>query len=319
MKDNFIYKLNLADWLNEPGHLQGVAWTILACIFSNMTDTTIRLVSGNLHAMQITFFRLLIGTLIVFPVLLYQGKKTFIIKNKRLHFVRIIIGFCAIACWVYGAGITTLPSITTISFTCPIFVLFFAYIFLGEKSCWKRITSVAVGFIGVIIIAYFEKGGALQNINFFFLHPGVMFLIFGAILFAMSDILNKKMVCSENILSLLFYFYLGTAIISFIPALYFWKAVNSQELFYLFLHGLGGALILYCILKAANATEISSIAPYKYMELIFSIVVAYIIFKEIVSASTVIGASLIIPSAFFIAYYEIKKNRNISQGVKVVS
>ena len=55
------------------------------------------------------------------------------------------------------------------------------------------------------------------------------------------------------------------------------------------------------------------------MELIFSIVVAYIIFKEVISMSTVIGASLIIPSAFFIAYYEIKKNQNLSQGIKVAS
>ena len=203
-----------------------------------------------------------------------------------------------------------MPSITTISFTCPIFVLIFAYVFLGEKSCWKRITSVAIGFIGVIIIACFEKREFNQANNFLFFHSGVMVLVFSAVLFAMSDILNKKMVSSEGILSLLFYFYLGTAIISFIPAICFWKTVGVQELFYLFLLGLGGVLILYCILKAANATEISAIAPYKYVELVFSIIVSYVVFREVVSLSTIIGATLIIPSAVFIAYYEIKKNRD---------
>jgi len=39
-------------------------------------------------------------------------------------------------------------------------------------------------------------------------HSGVIFLFLAAVLFAMSDILNKKLVASESIFSLLFYFYL---------------------------------------------------------------------------------------------------------------
>jgi len=64
---------------------------------------------------------------------------------------------------------------------------------------------------------------------------------------------------------------------------------------------------LYCILKATNATEISSIAPYKYLELIFSIIMGYILFGEIIKWSTLLGAGLIIPSSILIAYYEINK------------
>lgn len=300
----------LLKWLSSTGHFQGIFWTICASFFSNLCDTSVRLVGNNLPAMQITFFRLFFGTLIVLPLLFYKGRSSFMAKNKSGHFFRIILGFGAMACWICGASQTSLPSITTISFSCPLFVLPLAYIFLGEKSDWRRMLSVSMGFLGVLIIAFFEKSSANNVGGFMSLHPGIGFLLLGAVLFALSDIVNKKMISSENLYSLLFYFYLGTAVISFIPALLVWKSVSHTELFYLLILGVGGVSILYCILKAANATEISAIAPYKYVELVFSICFGYVLFKEVIKMSTVIGASLIIPSALLIAYYEIKKERN---------
>ena len=133
----------------------------------------------------------------------------------------------------------------------------------------------------------------------------------------MSDILNKKMLASENLFSLLFYFYLGTALISFIPALLVWRQMGYEEMFYLLVLGVGGVSVLYCILRAANATGIASIAPYKYIELVFSVIMGYVLFKEVIKISTVIGAILIIPSALLIAYYEINKEKKILKFAQV--
>ena len=296
-------------WINNKGLSQGIFWIVFASFFSNLNDTAIRLVGSDLPAMQIAFFRFFFGTLVLLPLMLYKGKSSFVIKNKPWHILRIIVGFTAIACWIYGASQTSLPSITTISFACPILVLPLAYIFLGEKSDWKRLLSVGIGFIGVVIIACFEKNTIAKTSEILFFHPGVVFLFLGAVLFALSDVLNKKMLASENLFSLLFYFCLGTTIISLIPALLTWQKMNLSETFYLFIMGAGGCSILYCILKAAHATEISSLAPYKYVELIISIIMGYLLFNEIIKIPTIIGAGLIIPSALLIAYYEIKKER----------
>ena len=304
-------------WVNEKGHAQGIFWTICASFFSNVCDTSIRLVGDTLPTMQITFSRLFFGTILLCPFLVYKGKGSFAIKDKKGHLVRIVIGFGAMVCWIYGASQTTLPSITTLSFVCPLFVLPLAYIFLGEKSDRKRIALVGVGFIGVIIIAFFEKGDIIKGANILFFHPGVVFLFFGAILFAMSDILNKKLLDSENLFSLLFYFYFGTALISFIPALLVWQQMGFKETAYLLIQGAGGIAILYCILKAASATEISSIAPYKYIELLFSIIIGYVLFHEMIRFSTIIGAGLIIPSVLFIAYNEINKDKEAFQEKKM--
>jgi S-adenosylmethionine uptake transporter len=300
----------LGAWLNSQGHFQGIFWTVCACFFSNLGDITIRTLGSDLPAMQITFFRLFFGVLVLLPILVYKGKSAFYIKNKKHQFARIFVGFSAIACWVYGASQTSLPSITTISFVCPLLVLPLAYFFLGEKSDWRRLLAVGLAFLGVVIIAFFEglEGGQLIS-DKLLLHKGVLFLFLGAGLFALSDILNKKMVASENIYSLVFYFNLGAALISLVPALLVFKPLDLRAITYLFMAGISGVLLLYCILKATAATDISSIAPYKYFELILSIIMGYLLFNEIIKVSTVIGAGLIVPSALLIGYHEIKKER----------
>jgi len=126
-------KTKIFSWLNGKGHFQGIFWTICASFFSNMCDLSVRLVSNAIPPMQITFFRLFFGTLILLPLILFKGKAIFRIQNKRWHLFRIIIGFGAMFCWIYGAGRTTLPSATIMSFVCPIFVLPLAYLFLKES------------------------------------------------------------------------------------------------------------------------------------------------------------------------------------------
>jgi Permeases of the drug/metabolite transporter (DMT) superfamily len=299
---------NIINWVNKKGHVQGIFWTISSCFFSNVCDVLVRCLGVSLPAMEITFFRLFFGALLLLPIVLKQGKTAFRINNKRWHLVRVIVGFGAMACWVYGASITSLPSITTISFACPLFVLPLAYLFLGEKSDWRRVLSVVFGFLGVIIIAIFE-GNEATAFNYFSIHLGVSYLLVAAILFAFSDVLNKKMIATESLVSLLFYFYFGTTLLAIVPALVVWQGVALKDLFGLLLLGASGILVLYCILRAVESTEIASVAPYKYIELIFSIVIGYFLFNELIKLPTLIGAALIIPSSFLIAYHEVYRKR----------
>jgi S-adenosylmethionine uptake transporter len=48
-------------------------------------------------------------------------------------------------------------------------------------------------------------------------------------------------------------------------------------------------------------------SPYRYLELLSSAIIAYIIFGEVPSTSTIYGALIIVPSTFFIIYSEKKE------------
>ena len=63
------------------------------------------------------------------------------------------------------------------------------------------------------------------------------------------------------------------------------------------------------MLKAFAATDISALAPYRYVELFFAGGFGFVLFGEIPTIMTLIGAAIIVPSTFTIAIYETNKQR----------
>ena len=105
---------------------------------------------------------------------------------------------------------------------------------------------------------------------------------------------------------MLFYSSIITALISLPFALQNWIIPSIHELLLLFILGIGSNLILFFILKAFTYADATAMSPYRYLELLSSTIIAYIIFGEVPSTSTIYGALIIIPSTFFIMYSEKK-------------
>lgn len=294
-------------WFTRKGYLQGVFWIVLVCLISNLNDILMRLAGTRLPSMEISFFRFFFSVLTLIPFMIARGKTAFKTAQPGFHLLRAILGFGAVAFWCTGVSKTPLAVVSTIALTVPIFVLPMASLFLRENVGWQRTTATLAGFIGILIILKGTAQGASLFNSLNHLENGSLFLIAAAILFALSDILNKKMVHQESPLTMLFYFAAGTSLFGLIPALTVWIPPTFSEMLYLFCLGAGGNLILYFLLKAFAATDVSALAPYRYVELIFATFFGYILFQEIPTLMTLLGAAIIIPSTFAIAYYETRQ------------
>jgi S-adenosylmethionine uptake transporter len=102
-------------------------------------------------------------------------------------------------------------------------------------------------------------------------------------------------------LSMLFYSALVTTLLGFLPAFYFWQNPTLPDLILLFCLGAGSNLILFCLLKGFALVAVSAVAPYRYLEVVFSTIFGYIIFIETPGFYTYIGALIIIPTTLMIA------------------
>lgn len=309
-------------WLNSKGYAQGVFWIILVSLISNSNDIVMRFLGTRLPSMEIAFFRFFFATLILLPIMAYKGIGSFKTSRPLLHIARGILGFGAIACWCYGVTKVPLAIVSTIALTVPLFVLPMAIIFLRENVGWQRVIATFTGFVGILIIVYPDINlNEISSVNLSSF--GILYLLSAAILFALSDILNKAMVSKESQLTLLFYFALVTTISGAIPAYNVWVQPNLPELGLLLALGMGGILILYCLLKAFSAIDVSALAPYRYVELISATCFGYLLFGEIPTGHALGGAVLIVASTFIIAYYEThkekKKNKRIEESLKKVA
>ena len=307
-------KLNFTaqSWFFKPGYAQGVFWIVIVAIISSMNDVLMRLTGSRLPSMEIAFFRFFFAFLTLLPIMAKQGKQAFETSRPLLHLLRAILGFGAVAFWCTGVSMVPLAVVSTLALTIPLFVLPMAIVFLKEQVGWQRAAATLSGFFGIAIImnGATEAQDILNSLQS--LDNGTLFLTAATILFALSDILNKKMVVKESTLTMLFYFAAGTAMCGVIPAYMVWEAPNLTELFYLFCLGAGGNLILFCLLKAFAATDVSALAPYRYVELIIACFFGFILFGEIPSMATLMGAAVIIPSTFAIAYYETRHQKALA-------
>lgn len=288
-------------WFNSKGYLQGIFWMLVVCLISNSNDVLIKHVGGRLSGAEVAFFRFLFSTLVLLPFMALQGRSSFVTRYPGAHCCRALLLMFAMAPWCYGVAALPLTLATTLAFTTPFFVLPLARIFLKEQVGWQRWFATLFGFIG-IVVALHPTGDSFN--------PMALALVVSTVMFATLDIINKKLLTEdETLLSMLFYSALGTAVLGFIPALLTWQVPTLQELFFLFLLGCGGSLILFCLLKAYAATEISALQPFKYVELILSGVFGFVIFQEFPTFSTILGALIIIPSTLYITIYETRKQQ----------
>lgn len=287
-------------WFMRKGYPQGAFWAVMITLVSVANDILMRLLGAGLDIIQISFFRFFFGVIAVVPLMVSHGATLFKTSRPWMHFWRAILGVGAIggACW--SVNLLPLSDNTIIMSSQPFFFLPLAVVFLKEKVDMSRWIAVFIGFIGLLIM--FQPG--TEALRLVALVP-----IMAAILFAMSDVVAKKMVSTENTQTMLFYFAVGTTLITLAPALLVWKTPSLYQLGMLALLGIGGNLIQVCMIRAFSATDASALSPFRYVEFVFAALFGFLFFFEIPTLVTLGGGAFIIAGTAYISYYETRKGQ----------
>ncbi|MGI4776258.1 MAG: DMT family transporter, partial [Janthinobacterium lividum] len=229
------------------------------------------------------------------PFIIYCGKETLKTNNPFVHLTRGFLLFCGMTAWTYGLTVSPVTTGTVVSWAIPLFTLILAVFFLKENIIWQRWVVTFVGLVGILVIL--NPNGADFN-------PETSIFVFASVIFATLDIINKKFIVKESMLSMLFYSAVVTMILSIPATVINWQTPSFDNLALLFILGASANLILFFILKAFALAEITALAPYRYLELIISSLAAYLVFNEMPSKNTLAGALILIPSTLFIIYSE---------------
>jgi S-adenosylmethionine uptake transporter len=195
--------------------------------------------------------------------------------------------------WCKGLTLVKVSTATVVNFTIPIFVLILAAILLKETFNLVRFMATVFSLIGIVVVL----GPASSDFNVL-----SMLLVISALMFASLDVINKKFISNEGMLVMLFYSSFFTMLLSAIPAYITWVMPSKSDFILFVILGIGANLILYCLLKSFEVVEASFVAPYRYLEFIFSAVMGYMFFAEIPDKATLYGAIVIVISTLIVVY-----------------
>ncbi len=282
-------------------YARAIVWFVLSLIASCGNDAIMKYVGTNISPWQVAFFRCLFGTVTLLPVMLYYGKASFKTQRPLLHVVRGGLLSAAIGLWSHGIQAEPITIATIMSFTVPIFTLMLAPILLKERVTRAMWLVTWVGFAGIVLV--------LQPEDWSF-HTSSLLFVLATILFAILDIINKKYVTQEPMLCMLFYSTLIATVVMAFPALCVGALPTTRHtLGWLLALGIGSNAILYFLLKAFALANASSLAPFRYLELLISMGVGYVFFQELPSIRSYLGAAVIAPCALFLVYHQGRKTK----------
>jgi len=271
------------------------------CTFSIM-DLLVKW-SSDYPTGEVLFFRGFFGLLPTYFLIPKNKLKTFYItKRSKEHLFRCLMGLVALIAIVVALRELPLAVVVSLSYAAPLFITVLSIFLLNEKVGIFRWLAVLIGFVGVIIIA--EPG--FKGMNYLYFLP----LIF-CIGMAFVTITIRKLSKTEPIWLISIFFTITISIAGLATIPMGWKMPNLQDFILLALIGVTGGSANLFLTQSYKLSEVSLVAPLKYLALVFAIGFGYLIWNEIPTLKTLIGASLVVLASLIIFRREIYHKQTI--------
>ncbi|MDO6736421.1 DMT family transporter [Wenyingzhuangia sp. 2_MG-2023] len=251
---------------------------------------------NDFSAYQIVFFRS-VGTLFFTIPLIIKAKVSFLGNHKKLLFLRGLAGVISLTCFFQSLNYLALGTAVSLRYTSPIFAAIFAFIFLKEKIKPMQWFLFLIAFAGVLIIKGF--GVDVNSL-------GLIFVMLSAVSLGLIFVLIRKIGNSEHPLVIINYFMVMAFVFGGLMSINHWRHPNFIEWLLLLSLGFFGYIGQLYLTKAVQSYETNVIAPLKYLEVVFMILIGAFWFGETYNLWTLLGVLLIMFGLVYNVYLKRK-------------
>ena len=221
-----------------------------------------------------------------------------VIKSPLGHVCRGLLFAIASFAFVISLKHLTFAQTVCIAFAGPLFMTVMARQFLGEQVGIHRVLAVVAGFIGVVIII--DPGAS--DFRWIMLLPLVV-----ALGDAARDIITRKIAPGESTFSIVFTSSLIIGLVALVISL-----PNLQPVQLIHLPRFGVSLVATIIaysfmVEAYRHAPASLIAPFRYVQIIWTILAGIIIWQEFPAMNVYLGTSLTVGAGIYIVWRETRR------------
>ena len=248
---------------------------------------------------ELVFFRSL-SSLVITAVVLKTNKISFRPNRPAMLVLRGIVGVTSMALFFLAAHYIPIGSAVTIRYIAPLFAAVMALFFLKEKIYPLQWIFFFAAFFGVVLIKGFSS-----DISLF----GVSLVVISALFSASVYIIIAKIGQDDHSLLVVFYFMLIATLVGGIGGIFGFIIPTIEELFLLLILGVFGFFGQLFMTKAFQAGNASSIAPIKYVEVVFTVSFGIYWFGELYTVQSFVGMFLVIFSLSLNSLYKARKAR----------
>lgn len=284
--------------ITKNPNIYGLQFWFLNEIFMLTHIILVKFLVGDFLPIQIVFIRTLSSTIILLPVVLSRGDGKVFKENILINMLRVGFSSAAITINFFTISQLQLAQVSTIGYLRPAVMSLIAFFFLKEKQSRVRWLMIFLGFIA-IWYAFKPEASELKLV--------ALLAIFGMFCGSSATIIQKHLSSKMDNLPLMVWYSVGVCIVSAPFALYFWSQPNLTQWVLMILIGLLATTAQFFYIKAFRNAEASFLAPMMYFHIIPVTIIGFLIFSEVPSKNTLIGASFILFALIVLTVLETRK------------
>lgn len=280
----------------------GISLMMISDILIVSMGALAKALGEDISALEVAFYKSALTLIGVSALMIHKSDwSLFKTSHFKAQFFRATIGNVNAILLFWSYMLLPLGVAATFFYAAPIFIVVQSILFLGERAGWVRWSAVLFGFVGIVLITLpgFNEGQA--NITLFAVSIGLITSIIAA---SVHISIRYLATLGESAFTTVFYFSLIGTIGIAVPLSY--TGLKWPEGLGVLVILLGICALLSQVLKtrAYDFVEASFVAPFRYIGLVWSVVIGYFFWDEIPSLLTVLGAVIIVSANIIIVMRE---------------
>ena len=286
--------------------LRGIALKVASvCVFVAMASL-IKATAAAVPPGEAVFFRSFFAIPVILVWLGVTGalRAGLATRTPLGHIWRGMLGTAAMGFGFAGLGLLPLPEVTAIGYAAPILTVAFAAMFLGEEVRAFRLTAIALGLVGVLIVLsprltvlQGEGAGPVETL-------GAIVVLTSAVFAALAQTFVRKLVATETTTAIVFWFSVSAAVLSLVTLPFGWSWPSPGVAAMLVAAGLLGGVGQVLLTSSYRHADTSIIAPFEYSSMILALGVGYLVFGEVPSWVVIFGALIVVAAGILIIWRE---------------
>lgn len=308
-----------------------IGFILIGVLGISVNDMLIKQLSGGYPLHQIVFARSAIGIILGLLFVHLEGGLHLLRTDHRwLHLLRGLLIVISNMAFFLALAALPLAEVTALFFAAPLFITLLSIPILGEKVGVLRLSAVAFGFLGVLIMQRPWAGGETLQVSRLILALPLV----AAITYALNQLMTRKLGVTAKasvmsvyiqatflVVSVGFYVFAGDGRFvtpasgtstQFLLRAWVWPASGDEWVFLAL--GIIGALIGYCLSQAYRMASAATVAPFEYIGLPLAVFWGYVIFGDLPKWEVWIGIAFILSAGLFVFLRERHKARHITRG-----
>ncbi|MBI1171645.1 EamA family transporter [bacterium] len=284
--------------------LRGILLKLASVLVFIVMQSMIKATAAHVPAGEAVFFRSAFAVPVIVVWLAFQGQLSTGLHAKQPlgHLWRGLVGTVAMGMGFAGLGYLPLPEVTAIGYASPLMVVILAAMFLGEEVRIFRISAVALGLVGVLVVLSprFSVGDGAGSREAF----GAMVVLVSAMFAALAQVFVRRLVLIESTSAIVFYFSMTATALSLATIPFGWVWPLPLELFLLIGSGILGGVGQILLTASYREADASLVAPFDYASMIFSLAIGFFVFGEVPTGIMLSGAFLVMTAGILIIWRE---------------